>query len=121
MSDIQAQIIREIPQPSSLKQWITRQPVVAYFVLAYLGTWLLQLPMVLGQDGLGIFSFSVPLPIYIVLFLASSFSRPTGAAIYVTSVLEGRAYGASSAATGNGESAFAGICSPSLPFRSSIC
>jgi membrane protease YdiL (CAAX protease family) len=90
MSDIQAQIIREIPQASSLKQWIARQPVAAYFVLAFLSTWILQLPMVLGQDGLSIFHFSIPLPIYIVLFLASSFTGPTGAAVYITSVLEGQ-------------------------------
>ena len=90
MSITQAQIIREVPETSKFKQWIVRQPVAAYFVLAYLGTWILQLPMVLGQDGLGLFQFQVPLPVYIILFLASSFSGPTGAAVYVTSVLEGK-------------------------------
>ena len=93
MSVTQAQIIREVPETSKFKQWIVRQPVAAYFVLAYLGTWILQLPMVLGQDGLGLFPFQVPLPVYIILFLASSFSGPTGAAVYVTSVLEGRVGG----------------------------
>jgi membrane protease YdiL (CAAX protease family) len=59
-------------------------------VIAFAGTWLLQLPMVLGRDGLGIFAYHVPLPVYILLFLASSFSGPTGAALVVTSAMEGK-------------------------------
>ena len=70
---------------------LARHPLVAYFVLAFAGTWLVELPIVLGKDGLGIFSYSVPLPIYIVLFLICSFTGPTLSAILVTAALEGRA------------------------------
>jgi uncharacterized protein len=90
MSSVQSPVFAQSPELSSLKPWIYRHPVAAYFGLAYLLTWSFQLPMVLGQDGLGILPFHVPLPIYVILFLLSSFVGPTGAAVYVTSVLEGK-------------------------------
>jgi membrane protease YdiL (CAAX protease family) len=47
--------------------------------------------MVLGKDGLGLFPYSVPLPIYIILFLLSSYSGPTFAALLITTAMEGKA------------------------------
>lgn len=73
-----------------IRHLIVGHPLVTYFLLAFAGTWLLELPIVLGQDGLGILPYHVPLPIYIVLFLACSFTGPTLAAILVTAALEGR-------------------------------
>jgi membrane protease YdiL (CAAX protease family) len=70
---------------------MVNHPVTAYFVLAYAGTWLLLLPMVLSSDGLGLLHFQVPFPIYAALFLLSSFAGPTLSAVVVTDVLEGRA------------------------------
>lgn len=46
--------------------------------------------MVLGKDGLGIFAFSVPLPIYVILFIRGSYAGPTPAALLVTNALEGK-------------------------------
>lgn len=80
-----------VPTRSSLRTWIRLHPISAFFILAYVGTWLLELPMVLGKDGLGLLPFNVPLPLYIVLFLLSSFSGPTLAAFLVTHALEGKA------------------------------
>jgi membrane protease YdiL (CAAX protease family) len=78
--------------PSSpVKRLMVLHPVTSYFVLAYAGTWLLLLPMVLSSDGLGLMRFSVPFPIYAALFLLSSFAGPTLSAVVVTDVLEGRA------------------------------
>ena len=90
MSAVQIQTIIQPSEASAIQRLLARRPVAAFFVLAYLGTWLLQLPMVLGQDGLGIFAYHVPIALYIVLFLASSFSGPTGAALVITSAMEGQ-------------------------------
>ena len=66
-----------------------RHPVTRYFLIAFVGTWLFQLPMVLGQDGLGLFAYHVPMPLYIGLFLLSS-AVPAGSAAVLTFRLEGR-------------------------------
>jgi hypothetical protein len=62
-----------MPAKSSPQAWIRLHPVAAFLILAYAGTWLFEMPMVLGKDGLGLLPFSVPLPLYIILFLLSSF------------------------------------------------
>jgi membrane protease YdiL (CAAX protease family) len=74
----------------SIRNILASHPLIAYFVLAFAGTWLLIAPMVLGQDGLGLLPYSVPFGVYVVLFLASSFTGPTLAAVAVTAALEGR-------------------------------
>jgi hypothetical protein len=42
--------------------WLCRHPLAAYFTLAFLGTWLIIVPMALGQGehGLGVLPFEVP-------------------------------------------------------------
>jgi uncharacterized protein len=45
----------------------------------------------LGQDGLGLLPYSVPFGLYVVLFVASSFTGPTLAAVVVTAALDGKA------------------------------
>ena len=69
---------------------LVRHPFVSFFVVAFAGTWLFLAPMVLGQDGLGLLPYSVPFLLYVVLFLAASFSGPTVAALVVTAALEGK-------------------------------
>lgn len=75
---------------SSFPTWMQGHPLVAYFMIAYAGTWLLDLPMVLGKDGLGLFSYSVPLAVYIILFLLGSYAGPTLAAFLVTNAMDGK-------------------------------
>jgi uncharacterized protein len=72
------------------KRLIVAHPVTAFFVLAIAGTWLFQLPMVLSSDGLGVFQYQVPFPIFVTLFLLSSFAGPTLGAVVVTQALDGR-------------------------------
>jgi len=76
--------------PSAFAVWARKHPLIAYFSLAFAGTWLLDLPMVLGKNGLGLFSYSVPMAIYVILFLLGSFSGPTLAAFVVTNAMEGK-------------------------------
>ena len=63
-----------------LKQLVQSHPLISFFVLAYLGTWLCLAPMVLGQDGLRLLPYTFPFPPYAALFLLSSFAGPTLAA-----------------------------------------
>ncbi|MEZ4868554.1 MAG: CPBP family intramembrane glutamic endopeptidase [Caldilineaceae bacterium] len=74
----------------SIRNVLARYPLVAYFVLAFAGSWLCLAPMVLGQDGLGFLPYSVPFGLYVALFLAASFTGPTLAALVVTAALEGK-------------------------------
>jgi membrane protease YdiL (CAAX protease family) len=66
-----------------------RHPLIAYFSLAYALAWILVIPIVLSQRGLGL--FSLPEPLLFGLFLASTFSGPLPAALILTSVLDGKA------------------------------
>ena len=81
------------PKPAlsvSLRNLLASHPFVAFFVLTFAGSWLFFAPMVLGQDGLGLLAYSVPFWLYVVLFLAASFSGPTVAAFVMTAMLEGK-------------------------------
>jgi membrane protease YdiL (CAAX protease family) len=74
----------------SARKLLVSHPLISFFVLAYAGSWLFLAPMVLGQDGLGLLPYSVPFGLYVVLFLAASFTGPTLAALVVTAALEGK-------------------------------
>jgi uncharacterized protein len=89
VSTVQQSLI-QIGESSSFKRLLSSHPLISYFVLAFVGTWLLNAPMVLGKDGLGLFSYNVPLPIYIILFLLSSYSGPTLAALLLTNAMGGK-------------------------------
>jgi membrane protease YdiL (CAAX protease family) len=75
---------------SSFKAWMQAHPLAAYFTIAFAGTWLMDLPMVLGKEGLGLFPYSVPMVLYIILFILGSFTGPTFAAILVTNAVDGK-------------------------------
>ena len=76
---------------ASLKQVIIRHPLVVYFVLAFAGTFGVQLPMLLSQDGFGLLPYSVPLLPFMLLFLLSTYAGPVLAALVVTATESGRA------------------------------
>jgi membrane protease YdiL (CAAX protease family) len=75
----------------SVRNLLVSHPFIAFFVLAFAGTWLFFAPIVLGQDGLGFLPYHVPLWLYVVLFLAASFSGPTTAALVITAARDGKA------------------------------
>ncbi|HEX6477766.1 MAG TPA: CPBP family intramembrane glutamic endopeptidase [Ktedonobacteraceae bacterium] len=80
-------------QPASVspvKRLVKDHPLVAYFVIAYAGTWLLDLPSILGKNGLGLLPFTVPFVLFAVLFVLSSFAGPTLGAFLVTAVTDGK-------------------------------
>jgi len=80
------------PAPSSsLKRLINRHPLVAYFVVAFAGTWLFLLPIVLSQRGSGLLPFTLPDVAFIVLYLLAVYTGPTLAAFLVTAATSGKA------------------------------
>ena len=74
-----------------LKQVIIRHPLVAYFVLAFAGSWGVQLPMLLSQDGFGLLPYTVPMLPAMLLFVLGTWAGPTLAALVVTAAESGRA------------------------------
>ncbi len=66
--------------------FINRFPLLAFFLLAYAGTWLVISPLVL--DSLG--WIDIPDALGIIFFILSSLTGPLFAAFYVTEKLEGK-------------------------------
>jgi uncharacterized protein len=69
---------------------LARHPLLFYVLIAYGGTWIVWLPFLLSADGLGLMSFSSPLPLIVIGGLAT-FTGPALAAFVMTGVTEGRA------------------------------
>lgn len=90
MSTINLQTIAEASSRKSISVWMRQHPFIAYFTLAYAGTWILQMPMVLGSQGLGLFPYAVPDVLFILLFFVSVYTGPTLSAYLVTNALEGK-------------------------------
>jgi uncharacterized protein len=63
--------------------WIRRHPLVAYFVLAFAGTWLAIAPLVLGQDGSGLLAYHLPGWLYLLIYVFSAYTGPALAAYLV--------------------------------------
>src|SRR3954464_14324694 len=68
---------------------LARHPLVFFFLIAYAGTWLVQLPYVLSEDGSGLLPFSSPL--LVAALPVAIFTGPFLAAFIMTGVTEGRA------------------------------
>jgi membrane protease YdiL (CAAX protease family) len=50
----------QVTMSSPFKRLITQHPLIAFFVIAFAGTWIVSLPLVLAQNGLGLFSYTIP-------------------------------------------------------------
>ena len=75
---------------SPLKQLMTRHPLIAFFFIAFGGTWLLLLPIVLGKYGIGIFPYTLPDVAIIVFFILATFAGPTLSAFIMTARTSGK-------------------------------
>lgn len=77
---------------SPLKRLISEHPLLAYFVIAFAGTWAFFLPFVLSRNvnGLGILPFTIPDIALFVAFILASFAGPALASLAVTAVTSGR-------------------------------
>lgn len=72
---------------TDLRTLIRRDPLTAYFVIAFLGTWLIFLPLLLSDRGLGI--IHMPDGLAFVIFVLSTYAGPFFAAWLVNRVVDG--------------------------------
>jgi membrane protease YdiL (CAAX protease family) len=75
---------------SPLRSSIVRHPLLAYFLIAFLGTWLMVLPLVLSQEGSGLFPIKLPEVVSLLIFIGSAYTGPALAALIVTAIESGR-------------------------------
>ena len=78
---------------SSLKRLISRHPLIAYFVIAFAGTWVPLLPFALsrGVNGLGLLPYRLPDSTFYIAFVLAAFAGPALASLTVTAIISGRA------------------------------
>src|SRR5687767_7462101 len=94
-----------------IRALLARHPLVSFFVLAFAGTWLTELPYVLSEDGSGLLPFSSPLLIWTSPL--TIFMGPFLAAFVMTGAIEGRELAAFCVGSCCGGWALGGTCSPS--------
>lgn len=76
-----------VPAEKGISAYVRKHPLIAYFFLAFAGTWLLLLPLVMDNVELINLSDGATM----LFFILSSIVGPNLAAFYVTGVLEGKA------------------------------
>ena len=77
------------PAPgSSLKRLVARHPLVSYFVLAFAGAWIFQIPLLLAQNGFGFLPWTLPTDLFTI---PAVIVGPFLAALVVAAVADGRA------------------------------
>lgn len=69
---------------------IRRRPLTAFFVLAYLGSWVLWSPWWLSQSGVGVLPFELPFVAVAGINQLGLFAGPFASALLVTRIIEGR-------------------------------
>jgi membrane protease YdiL (CAAX protease family) len=78
---------------SALKRLINRHPLVAYFVIAFAGTWAFLLPFALSRNvnGLGLLPVTLPDIAFLIAFVLGTLAGPALASLTVTAVTSGKA------------------------------
>ena len=71
-----------------MDQLVRRHPLIAYFGIAYAGSWLVWALFVLSAEGTGLLPFHAPAS-FLVLIGVGTFTGPMVAAFVVTTVTEG--------------------------------
>jgi uncharacterized protein len=76
-------------RPSARVGMLARHPLLCYSIIAYAGSWLVWLPYLLSDDGLGLLAFRSPLGLVETGGIAT-FTGPALAAFLLTGATEGR-------------------------------
>lgn len=90
MSAISISNSNTVVRSNGLAGWVRQHPLVAYFSLAFAGTWGIFGPVWLGKQGLGLLPIQAPDVVAILLFLVSTLMGPTLAAWAVTAIESGK-------------------------------
>ncbi len=69
---------------------LARNPLIAFFIVAFAGAWVFEIPLALSKAGLGLLPFSPSLSQLDMVVILASFAGPTLAALVLTGALEGR-------------------------------
>lgn len=75
-----------VPKENGLSAFIRSHPLITYFILAFLGAWLLFIPLNLAQNGLGVLPFTLPVTPLLAL---ATFTGPAFAALVMVGITEG--------------------------------
>jgi membrane protease YdiL (CAAX protease family) len=73
------------PRPGVL----ARHPLVSFFLIAYAGAWLLELPVVVSRTGTGLLPYTLPPVVVVMLIAAATFTGPTLSAFVMARATEG--------------------------------
>src|SRR5437660_1701129 len=78
---------------SPLKRLISGHPLLAYFVIAFVGSWASLLPIVLsrGVNGLGLLPYTLPDSVFYIAGILFTFAGPALASLVVTAIISGKA------------------------------
>jgi uncharacterized protein len=81
------------PATSSFKRLISGHPLLAYFVLAFVGSWASLLPFALSREvnGLGLLPYRLPDSAFYIGGILFTFAGPALASLAVTAIISGRA------------------------------
>jgi membrane protease YdiL (CAAX protease family) len=69
---------------------LARHPLVFFFLIAYAGSWLLEVPIALSETGTGLLPFTIPRPLLALAIAAATFVGPTLSAFIMTGITQGR-------------------------------
>jgi uncharacterized protein len=97
VSTAQAPAPPEAPAPAQrlgVLDVVRRRPILSFFVLANLASWIAWIPYILSLHGLGVWHFQFPGGSgggQLLGMLPGAYLGPIGAALFVTTVVDGRA------------------------------
>src|SRR5919199_6986689 len=77
------------PGGASGEGLLARHPLVFFFLIAYAGSWLLEVPIALSETGIGLLPFTIPTPLLALAIVAATFLGPTLSAFIMTGITEG--------------------------------
>jgi CAAX protease family protein len=69
---------------------LSRHPLVFFFVIAFAGAWLLELPVVLSRTGTGLLPYTLPRVVVVLAIAAATFTGPMLSAFVMAWATEGR-------------------------------
>ncbi len=69
---------------------LARHPLLFFFLIAYAGAWLVEVPIALSKTGTGLLPFTIPTPVLALMIAAATFVGPTLSSFIMTGMTEGR-------------------------------